>query len=112
MTALTLDDVIATFDARKVNINARHIPVGTYVLSWNNGLFVGMNQITKEGFATGFEHAAFFGDREAAEAFRTRTLIRNGADVRPSAVLAFNARQGALIELDKVIADVTARKEG
>ena len=109
--AITLDDVIATFEARKVNISARHIAIGSYVLRWDSGLFVGMNDTTKEGFATGFEHAALFGDRAAAVAFLRRTQIRNGRNEHPEPANAFNARQGALAELDKVIADVSAQKK-
>lgn len=103
---LTIADVIATFEARKTNIAARNVPVLNYVLAWDNGLFVGLNAETKEGFATGFEHAAFFGDHEAAARFRDRTNIRNGRNEHPVPVLAFNAKQGALAELDRVIADV------
>lgn len=107
---ITVDDVIATLEGRKVTINARHVMLGTYVLAWDNGLFVHSINAT-EASASGFEHAAFFGDRTGAEAFLKRTQIRNGRNEHPHPVLAFNAKQGAVIELDRVIADITSRKE-
>jgi hypothetical protein len=111
MTKTTIDQFIDTYNARKTAIDARNIPVGTYVLRWANGLFVGVNDATKQGFAAGFENAAFFGDRAAAFAYQRSTQIRNGKNETPMPVLAFNAKQGAMIELDNAIAIVRG-KEG
>lgn len=109
-TPLTLDDVIATFAKRRADITLREVPHLNYVLAWDNGLFVRVDPVTKAGSATGFEHASFFGDRAAAQAFRDRTNIRNGRNEHPAPVLAFNAKQAALVELDRVIADVASRE--
>jgi hypothetical protein len=110
-TQLTIDDVIATLEGRKAAISARDVPHFNYVLSWGNGLYVHVDPVTKRGSAAGFEHAAFFGDLRAAQAYRDRTNIRNGRNEHPHPVAAFNAQQGALIDLDKVIADITTAME-
>lgn len=108
-TALTLDDVLATFEARKAAIAARPVPRLNYVLFWDNGLCVGVNPDTKKGFAAGFEHAAFFGDREAAAAWQRRYRIRNGRGEEPRPVLAFNEQQRAIAELEGHISTVAAQ---
>ena len=112
MTTTTIQDVLATLEDRKRAITARRAPVLHYVLSWDSGLFVHVNQETKVGSASGFEHAAFFGDRKAAQAYRDRTNIRNGRNEHPVPVLAFNAKQAALLELDRVIFDINEGMKG
>lgn len=105
--AQAMKDVLDVFNSRKAAIEARSIPQRTAVLRWDNGLFIGWNDEKLDAFATGFEHARFFGDMEAARAFQRRYRVKNGKGEEPGAVLAFNARQGALVELDRCIANIS-----
>jgi hypothetical protein len=99
-TETTYADVLATYRSRMANIEARDVPRLNYVLSWGDGRFIRIED--GKANVTGFEHATFFGDREAATVWLRKGLT-DGAHVAPHAVLAFNAKQGALIVLQGVI---------
>lgn len=109
--AKTLADVLAVFAARKTAIEAKAktTRVGNHVLRFDETRFV--CGTLDNPTITGFEHAIVFGDREAAIAYLRRTNIRDGNQTAPSATLAFNAAQGALVELDRVSADLSSRWE-
>lgn len=101
--------MLADFTTLKTKIEARKPTMGNYVLRWfyeGSSLYVGRHDDGSFG-ATGFDRASMFGDRKAAEDFVKRTQIRNGHG-HPEPVLAFNAKQGALVDLDGVIATLKA----
>lgn len=103
-------EILADFNRLREEIEARNPSVGNYVLRWfyeGSSLYVGKDANGSFG-ATGFNRASFFGDRQAAIDFLRSTNIRNGRGDAPGPVLAFNAKQGALIDLDGVIATLVA----
>jgi hypothetical protein len=109
-TTETADAILADFNRLRTEIEARKPGVGNYVLRWffeGSSLYVGKDA-TGSYRAVGFNRAAFFGDRQAAVDFLRRTEIRNGHGQHPVALNAFNAKQGALIDIDKVIAGFSA----
>lgn len=104
-TTTSIADVLATYRSRMAAIVGREALRGTYVLSWGDGRYVRV----ADGAAnvTGFEHASFFGDRAAANVWLRKGLT-DGAHKAPHAVLAFNAKQGAINQLQGVIDMVEA----
>lgn len=104
----TIADVLATYDRRMKAIEARHVPHLNYVLSWGDGRYVCTGKQPGKPFVTGFEHATFFGDREAASVWIKKGLT-DGAGSAPHAILAFNAKQGAIIFLQEVIDSVRSQ---
>jgi len=100
-TAANYANVLATYDRRMKAIEEREVPRLNYVLSWGDGRFVGMAGLL-DPIVTGFEKATFFGDREAATMWLKQGLT-DGANVAPHVVLAFNAKQDAIVQLQGVI---------
>jgi hypothetical protein len=100
MTTQTIADVLATYHSRMANIVAREVPHLNYVLSWGDGRYVRVED--GKANVTGFENASFFGDRAAASVWLKKGLT-DGAHKAPHAVLAFNAKQGAINQLQGVI---------
>lgn len=101
-----MTDILATYRSRMAAIVARDVPRLNYVLSWGDGRFVGMAGLL-DPIVTGFEKATFFGDREAAGLW-IRQGLTDGANVAPHVILAFNAKQGAIVQLQGVIDMVEA----
>lgn len=104
--AETFATVLATYRSRMANIVARDVPHLNYVLSWGDGRYVRVEDGKTN--VTGFENATFFGDRAAATVWLRKGLT-DGAHVAPHAILAFNAKQGAIITLQRVIDLVEAQ---
>lgn len=100
-------DLVSQFKGRIKAIEARNVPHMNYVLMWPDCRFVGFPNGPGDPQIVGFERAAFFGDREAA-AFWLKRKLTDGAGVAPEIVSAFNAKQSAIVELEKVIATVEA----
>lgn len=108
-TETTIADVLATYDRRMAAIEARTVPHLNYVLSWGDGRYVRYDADKGAAHVTGYEHATFWGGREAANAYLKRTMLTDGRGQRPHVVNAFNAKQGAIIQLQGVIDMVRAQ---
>lgn len=99
--------ILAGFAERRAKIEAKSCAMGNCVLMWEDGIrFVGGN--ARDPHIVGFEHAIHFGDRRAAlDWLRSINGITDGKQEAPTIHLAFNAKQHALAELDKVIANIS-----
>jgi hypothetical protein len=105
-TKTSTETVLATYRSRMAAIEARSVPHMNYVLSWGDGRYVGMAGLL-DPIITGFENATFFGDRVAA-AMWIKQGLTDGANKAPHIVNAFNAKQGAIITLQRAIDMVEA----
>jgi hypothetical protein len=103
-----MDKVLTTYRSRMAAIEATNPARLTYVLSWGDGRFVRIDEQSRP-VVTGFEHATLFGDRVAAMTW-VKNGLTDGARVAPHAVLAFNAKQDAAIQLQRVIDMVEAQR--
>ena len=88
-------------------VKGRAVPKLNYVLKWDDGRCVRIDPETKEPNVSGFEHASFFGDREAAAVWLKKGLTDGKGEV-PHIALAFNAQQHAVAILEEHIARFAA----
>lgn len=100
-------DLVAKFQKRIADIEARPVPRMNYALMWDDARFIGFPESNTDPQIVGFERAAFFGDREAAAVWLRKGLT-DGAKVAPRIVSAFNAQQHAAAEVRKALAIVEA----
>ena len=104
-------DLVTKFRGRIAAIEARNVPRLNYVLMWPDCRFIGFPDSNTDPQIVGFERAAFFGDREAARVWLRRGLT-DKTGTAPEIVSAFNAKQSAIVELEKVIRVIEAAEEG
>lgn len=108
---MTPNELIASFRNRIAKIEARTVPHMNYVLMWKDGSrFVGFPTSNQDPQVVGFERAAFFGDRAAAAVWLRKGLT-DGGNVAPEIVSAFNAKQSAIAEVERVIKIVEEQVE-
>jgi hypothetical protein len=105
----TINEVLAIYRSRMAAIQAINPSRLNYVLSWGDGRYVRLadDRNEKPG-VTGYEHATFFGDREAARAW-LKAGLTDGRGEAPHMVNAFNAKQGALHTLQRIVNMVEAQ---